>query len=78
MSRTKMIVLASFLTAFVAGVALGIAVGEPGKARSRGSWLVNKLGLTADQHEKMRAVWGDCRSKADATDYHGQRAELRH
>jgi Spy/CpxP family protein refolding chaperone len=64
MSRAKTIVLASFLTAFVAGVALGVAVGGETKSSRHGSFWADKLNLTSGQREQMHEIWSSACGRA--------------
>jgi Spy/CpxP family protein refolding chaperone len=58
MTKTKVILLVSFLLIFAAGTALGIWIsGE--RHPERRSWLVNELNLSSDQEEQMRKIWSE-------------------
>ncbi|MFI5337566.1 MAG: Spy/CpxP family protein refolding chaperone [Opitutales bacterium] len=66
---TKLVVIAGFVIAFAAGLAVGLFRREsqaspaaPTAAQTRPSrpdrsWLVNELNLTAQQEEQMRQIW---------------------
>lgn len=63
MTRTRILVVVSFLVAFAAGFALGAAVRHSARSH-RTSWLSDQLGLTPEQGKQMRAIWSDVMQKS--------------
>lgn len=61
MTRTKLIIVACFVLAFVAGVAVGLALRRhgPHPPPDQGGWLARELDLTPQQQERMKAIWSD-------------------
>lgn len=57
MTKTKVILLVSFLVTFAAGAALGVLAGRPGHGKSHGS--LKELNLTHDQEAQMKKIWSD-------------------
>jgi Spy/CpxP family protein refolding chaperone len=55
--KARLIFLACFLSAFGAGLIVGILWQQPAKA-SQDHWL-SDLNLTPEQHEKIKAIWTD-------------------
>jgi len=62
-TKTKAILVGSFLLVFAAGGALGLLVSRPGAVAAapeqRSGWLSKQLGLTPDQREQMMKIWAD-------------------
>ena len=56
MTKSRLIVLACFCAAFLAGGAVGMAL-KPRAAR--GSLLERELSLTGEQREKLRVIWSE-------------------
>ncbi len=59
MTKTKVIVLVSFLAAFAAGTAVGLLVGRSAQTPRQRSWLSRELGLTPEQRDQMREIWSE-------------------
>ena len=57
MSKIKLILIACFCAAFVAGGATGIALRPISGRRPRPPTLEEQLGLTSQQREQMRKIW---------------------
>lgn len=58
-TRTKVILLVSFLLTFGAGTALGLLTSWPEDRSSGRSRLWSDLNLTDEQREQMREIWSD-------------------
>ena len=57
MTKTKVILFASFLLAFAAGTSVGVLItGRGGPPRHR-SWLTAELNLSPEQREEMGKIW---------------------
>jgi len=72
MSRTRLILLGSFVIAFAAGVLTGLVVSRVRERPPRRSRLASQLNLTKEQQEQMRKIWSDVMSP-----YQGRRGEGR-
>ena len=59
MTKARVIVLACFCAAFVAGAAVGMAWTPFARTGPHGSRIVQKLDLTREQREKMRDIWSE-------------------
>jgi len=59
MTRTKVILLVSFLVIFAAGVSVGMLLSRPAKAGSSHQHLREVLNLSPDQSEQMKKIWSD-------------------
>jgi Spy/CpxP family protein refolding chaperone len=58
--RTKIVMTAAFALALCAGVAVGMLGARlPEKRGEPRSWLADELQLTAEQREKMKAIWSE-------------------
>jgi Spy/CpxP family protein refolding chaperone len=55
--KPKLIILACFLSAFGAGLCVGVLWQQPAKA-AQDHWL-SELNLTPEQREKIKAIWTD-------------------
>ncbi len=59
MTRTKAVLLVSFVLVFVAGLAAGRLTARR-RPRHRGrSWLTSELNLTPDQRDQMQEIWSE-------------------
>jgi len=56
-TKTRIILLASFAVVFAAGVAVGLVADRSSRPRHGSSWLAGELNLTPEQREKMREIW---------------------
>ncbi len=65
MGKAKAIITVCFLSAFVAGLVIGMesrqkgALPPPPRPGGHGGWLTSALGLTPEQQEQMRQIWSD-------------------
>ena len=59
MTKTKVIVLVSFLLTAAAGAAVGMLVSWPEARHPHRPRLTEELGLSAEQQEKMRKIWSE-------------------
>jgi hypothetical protein len=59
MNRLKLLIATLFLIALGTGIVVGMGMSKAPKAEDRKSWLAEELSLTADQSEKMKAIWSD-------------------
>jgi Spy/CpxP family protein refolding chaperone len=59
MTRTKVILLLSFLLVFAAGISLGVLLTRWGRHGRPRSWLTTELNLTRDQQDQMRKIWSE-------------------
>lgn len=57
MTKTKVILFASFALVFAAGVAFGLVLRQPERPRRRRSHLSSELDLSPEQREQMREIW---------------------
>jgi len=57
MTRTRVILLVSFLMVFAAGVALGTLVAATTHLSTRQSYLSRKLDLTPEQRQQVQEIW---------------------
>ena len=68
MTKMRWQILVAMVVVFIAGAVIGVvspvrAVGQ-GQKHERHSWLVNELGLTPEQSEKMKEIWSGVMSTA--------------
>lgn len=63
MTKTKMILLGSFLLAFAAGTALGLLVSRPDRP-AHGRSPLAELNLTPAQREQMKKIWTETHGAA--------------
>jgi len=56
-SRTRLLLIVSFVFVFAAGLALGFLAERARHRPHRPSWLGERLDLTAEQREQMREIW---------------------
>jgi len=56
-TKTRIIVLLSFVVVFAAGAAVGLLLSRSALPRHPRSWLASELGLTPEQREQMRQIW---------------------
>src|ERR1700749_2028248 len=61
MSRLHMLIIAIFTVALGAGFVVGMGMTRPPVGQKPGghSWLVDKLQLSPEQSDKIKAVWSD-------------------
>ncbi len=60
MTKTKVILIVSFVLVFAAGAALGVLLARPEKRPPHpSSWLAAELNLSAEQRKQMEAVWSE-------------------
>ena len=75
MTKTKLIVVASFLVVFVAGALLGVLLGRLVRHPRQGFSLSRELNLTAEQRDKMQEIWSNAMGPA-GHDYGERRREF--
>ena len=59
MTKTKIILLVSFVLTAAAGAAVGMLVSWPKPRRPHRPGLAEELGLSAEQQQKMRKIWSE-------------------
>ena len=61
MTKTKMILIVSFLVTAAAGIGVGMLVSWPKPRYARRSRLTRELNLSSEQQEQMRKIWSGVR-----------------
>ena len=61
MTKTKMILIVSFLVTAAAGIGVGMLVSWPNPRYARRSRLARELNLSSEQQEQMRKIWSEVR-----------------
>ena len=61
MTKTKMILIVSFLVTAAAGIGVGMLVSWPKPRYARRSRLAKELNLSSEQQEQMRKIWSEVR-----------------
>jgi len=59
MTRTKVVLIVSFLLVFAAGTALGVLITRFRTSHRHRSWLTAELKLTPDQQDQIRKIWSE-------------------
>jgi len=77
MTKTRTVLIISFLVIFAAGVGVGLFVGWRTRPRRRGSRLARELDLTQKQREQMRKIWTESLRGAPRQAIGERRQELR-
>ena len=76
-TKTKVILLASFLITFAAGAVVGMLVSWPPPRHRHRPRLSEELGLSAQQQAKMRKIWSKMGGAPGAHRREGRRALMR-
>jgi len=59
MTKSRLVVILSFVLAFAAGLAAGLLAGRGSGSPHGRSYLTRKLNLTPQQREQMRKIWAE-------------------
>ena len=59
MTKTKMILIVSFLVTAAAGIGVGMLVSWPKPRYAHRSRLARELNLSSEQQEQMRKIWSE-------------------
>jgi len=73
MTKTKLILVISFLVTFVAGGAVGLVVRRSAQTPPRRPSLSRELDLTSEQREQMRKIWSEVMSNSGRQPYQSRR-----
>lgn len=75
MTKTKMILLVSFVVVFAAGATVGLLIGRPSETPRRRSRISSDVALTPEQREQMRTIWSEL-MRATTRQYYERRQGL--